>query len=144
MFEPTSKLQIVERRFDDVTILDLNGEITLDDGDLVFRRKIHELLAEDRIKILLNLSGVTKIDSAGIGMLVAKLKTTREKQGDVKLVNLTSRSSRVFGMMKILQRLVITQIGCLTILMNKKELRVLSPRATDSVQFLSPVAPQKS
>jgi anti-anti-sigma factor len=102
VFEPTSKLHIVERRIGDVTILDLDGEITLDDGDLAFRRKVHALLDEGRIKILLNLAGVTKIDSAGIGMLAAKLKTTREKHGDVKLVNLTTRSSRVFGMMKIL------------------------------------------
>lgn len=102
MLEPPSKLQIAERRAADVTVLDLTGEITLDDGDLVFRRKIHGLLEEGRNKILLNLGGVTKIDSAGIGMLVAKLKTTREKHGDVKLVNLTSRSSRLFGMMKIL------------------------------------------
>jgi len=97
-----SKLQIGERRFDDVTILDLAGEITLDDGDLVFRRRVHELLEEGRSKVLLNLSGVTRIDSAGVGMLVAKLKTVREKQGDMKLVNLTSRSSKLFGMLKIL------------------------------------------
>lgn len=97
-----SKLQIGERRFDEVTILDLTGEITLDDGDLAFRRRVHELLDEGRIKILLNMSGVTRIDSAGVGMLAAKLKTVREKQGDMKLVNLTARSSQLFGMLKIL------------------------------------------
>jgi anti-sigma B factor antagonist len=102
VLEPPSKLKIIERRVDDVTILELVGEMTLDDGDLVFRRKVHELLDEGRIKILLELGGVTKIDSAGVGMLVAKLKTTREHHGDMKLLHLTSRSSRVFGMMRIL------------------------------------------
>ena len=102
MLEPPSKLQIVERRVDDVTVLELAGEITLDDGDLVFRRKVHELLDEGRIKILLDFGGVTKIDSAGVGMLVAKLKTTHEHHGDMKLLHLTSHSSRVFGMMRIL------------------------------------------
>lgn len=102
MVEPTSKLQIVEREAGDVTILDLAGEITLDDGDLVYRKKIHELLDQNRLKILLNLSGVARIDSAGVGMLAAKLKTARERHGDVKLVSLTSRSSHLFGMMKIL------------------------------------------
>jgi anti-sigma B factor antagonist len=100
--EPTSKLKIAEREAGDVTILDLTGEITLDDGDLVYRKKVHELLDQNRRKILLNLSGVTRIDSAGVGMLAAKLKTVREKHGDVKLVSLTSRSSKLFGMMKIL------------------------------------------
>lgn len=102
VFEPTSKLKIVEREAGDVTILDLTGEITLDDGDLAYRRKVHDLLDKNRLKILLNLSGVTRIDSAGVGMLAAKLKTVREKHGDVKLVSLTARSSRLFGMMKIL------------------------------------------
>ena len=46
MLDPPSKLQIIERRVGDVTILELVGEITLDDGDLVFRRKVHELLDE--------------------------------------------------------------------------------------------------
>ena len=102
MLDPPSKLQISERRVDDVTVLELVGEMTLDDGDLVFRRKIHGLLEEGRLKILLDLGGVTKIDSAGVGMLVAKLNTAHEKHGDIKLLHLTSRSSRVFGMMKIL------------------------------------------
>ena len=102
MLDPFSKLKIIERRVDDVTILELVGEMTLDDGDLVFRKKVHDLLDEGRIKILLELGGVTKIDSAGVGMLVAKFKMTREKHGDMKLLHLTSRSSRVFGMMRIL------------------------------------------
>ncbi len=102
MLEPPSKLQLIERRVGDVTILELVGEVTLDDGDLVFRRRVHELLEEGRNKILLDLGGVTKIDSAGVGMLVAKLKTAREHHGEMKLLHLTSRSSRVFGMMRIL------------------------------------------
>ena len=102
MFEPTSKLKIVERRVDDIVILDLTGEITLDDGDLVFRRKIHELLDGGCRKILLNLAGLTKIDSAGVGMLTAKLKLARERNCVMKLANLTAPMSRLLGMMKIL------------------------------------------
>ena len=93
MPEPASKLTIAEREAGDVTILDLTGEITLDDGDLAYRKKVHELLDQNRLKILLNLSGVTRIDSAGVGMLAAKLKTVREKHGDVKLVSLTARGN---------------------------------------------------
>jgi len=35
-------------------------------------------------------------------MLAAKLKTVREQHGDLKLLRLTTRSSRILGMMKIL------------------------------------------
>ena len=102
MAEPVSKLQIAERRVNDITVLDLTGEITLDDGDLALRRKVHELAGEGRVKILLDLAAVTFVDSAGVGMLVAKLKTVREKHGDIKLLNLTRRSYQLLGMMKIL------------------------------------------
>ena len=102
MTAPVSKLSIAERHVGDVTVLALTGEITLDDGDLLYRRKGHELLEHGRVKILLDLSAVTRVDSAGVGMLVAKLKTVREKHGDVRLLNLTARSYHLLGMMKIL------------------------------------------
>jgi len=99
---PASTLTITERQIGDVTVLALSGQITLDDGDLLFRREVHRLLEQRRVKILLDLAGVTHIDSAGVGMLVAKLKTVRERHGDIRLLNMTARSSRLLGMMKIL------------------------------------------
>jgi anti-sigma B factor antagonist len=97
-----SKLTIDETRIDDVTVLALSGEMLLDDGDLVFRKRIHELLDEGRRQIVVNLIGVTYIDSSGVGMIAGKLKTVRERGGDMKLANFSSRSQRVFGMMKLL------------------------------------------
>ena len=102
MTTPVSKLSIVQREVGDVTILALAGEISLDDGDLLFRRAVHDLIDRGRVKLIVDLSGVTRVDSAGVGMLVAKLKTVREHHGDVRLLSLTTRSFRVLGMMKIL------------------------------------------
>ena len=86
----------------EVTVLTLAGQITLDDGDLAFRRCIHDLIDRGRTKLVVNLGDVTYIDSAGVGMLAAKLKTVREKGGDLRLARLTSRSQRLFGMMKLI------------------------------------------
>jgi len=97
-----SKLAIQERRDGDVTVLMLAGEIVLDDGDLAFRKKIHDLLDEGRSQIVLDLGGVTFIDSSGVGMIAGKLKTIRERGGDMKLVHLTSRSQKLLGLMKLL------------------------------------------
>jgi anti-sigma B factor antagonist len=98
----TSKLTIDEREAGDVTTVVLTGEITLDDGDLAMRKCIHDLVDRGRIKVLLDLGGVTYIDSAGIGMVAAKLKTLRDLGGDMKLVNLNTRGQRLFGMTKLL------------------------------------------
>ena len=96
-----SKLLIEEREFGDVTVLTLRGQILLDDGDLVFRRKIHELLDSGHVKIVVNLSEVDYIDSAGVGMIVGKLKTVRERKGDMKLLQLNTRGQRIFGITKL-------------------------------------------
>jgi len=97
-----SKLDIQERDDGDVTVLTLTGEITLDDGDLAFRRRVHELIDRGRAKLVVDLAGVTFIDSAGVGMLAAKLKTVREKGGDLRLSRISSRGQRLLGIMKIL------------------------------------------
>ena len=97
-----SALAIEERRIDDVTVLALSGRMLLDDGDLAFRKKIHELADAGRTKIVLDLGGVTYIDSSGVGMIAGKLKTVRERGGDLKIAHFSRRSLRVLGMMKLL------------------------------------------
>jgi anti-sigma B factor antagonist len=97
-----SKLTIAEHDADDVTVLTLTGQMLLDDGDLAFRKRIHELIDGGRCKIVLEMAGVTYIDSAGIGMIAGKLKTLRESGGDMKLATLSTRGQRVFGMAKLL------------------------------------------
>ena len=101
MAPETSRLQIVERRVDDVTILHLTGEITLDDGDLAFGRAIDQLMETTRTRILVDLSEVTRIDSSGIGMMAAKVKAVRGKGGDVRLMRLSRRTQHLVGLLKL-------------------------------------------
>jgi anti-sigma B factor antagonist len=96
-----SKLRIDERRVDDVTVLRLTGEMLLDDGDLVFRRHIHDLVDQGRVKILVDLAGVTYIDSSGVGMMAAKLKTVRDAGGDLRLLRLNARGQRLLSVVKL-------------------------------------------
>lgn len=97
-----SNLEIVERQAGEVAVLTLTGQMILDDGDLQFGRRIGDLLGRGIVKIVVDLGGVTFIDSSGVGMLAGKLKHVRERGGDMRLACLTSRSQRVFGMMKLM------------------------------------------
>ena len=97
-----SKLTIDEREAGDVTVLALAGQMLMDDGDLVFRKRIHDLIDRGRPKVVVDLGGVTYIDSSGVGMLAAKLKTLKDSGGDMRLVNLTRRAESLFGMLKLL------------------------------------------
>lgn len=97
-----SRLNIDQRQTGDVAILTLAGQMLLDDGDLAFGRCVNELMANGVVKIVLDLGGVTYIDSSGIGMLAGKLKHVRERGGDIRLLHLNSRSQRLLGMMKLM------------------------------------------
>ena len=97
-----SRLTIDERPAGDVTILVLTGQMLLDDGDLAFRKRIHDLVERGSTKVVVDLGGVSYIDSSGVGMLVAKLKTLKDKGGNMKLLNLTRRAESLFGMLKLL------------------------------------------
>ena len=97
-----SKLTIEERHTGDVTVLVLTGQMLLDDGDLAFGKRISDLIDRGCAKIVLDLGGVTYIDSSGVGMIVFQLNRLKQKGGDMKLLHLNPRAESLFGMLKLL------------------------------------------
>jgi anti-sigma B factor antagonist len=95
-------MTLTERRVGDVTILDLKGRLVFEDGDDVLRRAINGLVEQGRTKILLNLGGVTYMDSCGVGVLVQKYVSVRRKGGDVRLLHMTQRGRHLMGITKLL------------------------------------------
>ena len=90
------------RRLDDVVILDLSGRITIGEGTLVLRSEIQKLLDGGDTKFLLNLADVDYIDSSGLGELVTSFTTVRNKDGQLKLLNLTRRVRDLLQITKLL------------------------------------------
>ena len=84
-------LYINERRVGNVTILDLKGRVRMGGGAVELHKAIRCLLDEGKTQILLNLSGVTHIDSSGLGELVASHISVGNKGGEIKLSHLTER-----------------------------------------------------
>lgn len=74
------------RKQADIVILDLKGKLTAGLGDQILRESIDEFLAEGWKRILINLSEVSFIDSAGVGELVAGLRTSRRFGAELKLL----------------------------------------------------------
>jgi len=75
------------RQVGQVAVVDIEGKITIGEGDMVLRDRVVELLDKGSHAIVLNLERVTYMDSAGIGELVACYKRAKEKGGTVKLLN---------------------------------------------------------
>jgi anti-sigma B factor antagonist len=85
-----------------VVIVDLKGKLTAGLGDQILRESIDELLAEGKKKILLNLSEVSFVDSAGVGELVAGLRTAKRFGAALKLLNATERVQGTLYMTRLL------------------------------------------
>ncbi len=92
------------RQTGDVTILDLNGRLSLGEAvafgpgsGVVLGDTIRELTRKGQRKILLNLAEVTYVDSSGVGQLVGALTTARNQGGDLKLLK---PSSQVLDLLK--------------------------------------------
>jgi anti-anti-sigma factor len=84
-------MHVEVRKAKDVVIVDLQGKLLAGVGDEILRNVVNELLAEGWKKILLNLSEVTSVDSAGTGELVASLKVSERFGAKLKLLNLHER-----------------------------------------------------
>jgi len=76
------------RRHGDVTVLSFHDDITIGRGDVILRDRVAELLEQGRVRIVLDLEGVSRMDSAGVGELVACYKRAKEEGGGLKLLNL--------------------------------------------------------
>lgn len=94
-------MRITERSVEDVTILELEGRLVLAEGELVLRDHVNRLVQQGRIRIILDMKKVTRLDSAGLGMLVSKFVTTHSCGGRLKLLNLTDRGDTLVGATKL-------------------------------------------
>ena len=97
-----AELNIRERQAGDVTVLDLEGKITIGEGSVSLRNAIRRLIQEGKKKILLNLSGVSYVDSSGIGELVSSFTTINREGGQLKLLNLTQKIQDLLAITKLL------------------------------------------
>jgi anti-sigma B factor antagonist len=97
-----AELNISERQAGDVTILDMDGKVTIGEGSVALRTTIRRLLGEGKKKILLNLGRVGYVDSSGIGELVSSFTAVNKEEGSLKLLNLTQKIQDLLAITKLL------------------------------------------
>jgi len=95
-------LYINQRRAGNVIVLDLKGRVRIGGTSLALHRAIRCLADEGKTQILLNLAGVTHIDSTGLGELISSHITLRDKGGEIKLAHLTERLRELLVITKLL------------------------------------------
>jgi anti-sigma B factor antagonist len=84
-----------------VIVMDLSGWITLGDGSVLLRDQIREQLEKGNKQILLNVGGVSYMDSSGLGELISVYTSAKNRGGEVKLLNLTRRVRDLMEIVKL-------------------------------------------
>ena len=88
-------MQIELRSHDNVSIVEVRGKVTIDDGTSELHRKIRELVAEGHRNVVIHLGDVHYVDSTGVGALVASFTTVTNAGGQLRVCNLDDRVSQL-------------------------------------------------
>ncbi|HEY4640417.1 MAG TPA: STAS domain-containing protein [Thermoanaerobaculia bacterium] len=92
-------MKATTRDVNDIAIIKVDGKITIGAGDQQLRDVIAGASSK---KILLDLSGVTTIDSSGIGELVGSYTTVTNKGGKLKLLHLPAKLNELLHVTQLI------------------------------------------
>jgi len=87
----SGRMQTTARHIGDISVLDVQGRITVGEGNIMLREVVTNLLEKGNKRILLNLRKVGYIDSAGLGELVRTHISLQRQGGKLKMVNLDQK-----------------------------------------------------
>jgi anti-sigma B factor antagonist len=94
-------MQVTERVVGDVTILDLSGKLTINEGAQLLKDKSESLAFQGRNQVIVNLGQVPYIDSGGLGQLVACFTTISRMGGRLTLLNLNKKNHDLLSITKL-------------------------------------------
>jgi anti-sigma B factor antagonist len=95
-------MKATSRTVDNVEIISLQGKITIGAGDTQLREVISNAINAGKTNVLLDLSGVTTIDSSGIGELVGSYTTVTNRGGKLKLLHLPAKLNELLHVTQLI------------------------------------------
>ena len=96
-------MELEQRIVGDVAIVTVTGDITLNrEGNVLLKDKLQSLLHQGYKNLLLDLSGVSYVDSAGLGEMIHGYVSTKNRGGSLRLLHLTKRIRDLLVVTKLL------------------------------------------
>jgi anti-sigma B factor antagonist len=89
------------RHVDGITILDVSGRITLGEGGVTLRDAVQNALNTGTRKLILDLGGVSYMDSSGVGELTGAYTSAKNKDCKLKLLRLTRKIDDLMQITKL-------------------------------------------
>lgn len=92
---------VKERESGPVTVLELDGRLTVGGGSEALDQKLQALIAAGRLKLLLDCRKVSALDSQGISALVRGLISAGKRGGKLKLLKVSPRVRQVLSITRL-------------------------------------------
>ncbi|HTQ58968.1 MAG TPA: STAS domain-containing protein [Candidatus Solibacter sp.] len=87
---------------DGVSVVGLNGRIVLGEESYALREAVKDLMTAGKKRVVLNMSNVTYIDSAGLGILVAAYVSAKTQGASIRLCALGHKFREVLQITRLL------------------------------------------
>ncbi len=93
-------MNIIERTLNDVTVLDLEGNLALE-GNKQFRKHVAGAIDAGVRNLIVNMARVPYMDSSGLGELISCYTTLQRLSGRIKLLHLSDRLQHLLVITKL-------------------------------------------
>ena len=94
------ELGLVVREQDGWSVLEVSGEIDIATAPSL-RERLHGLLTDEKIRLIVDLDDVGFLDSTALGVLVGALKRARMDGGEVRIASTQPRVRKVFEITRL-------------------------------------------
>jgi anti-sigma B factor antagonist len=94
-------IKVNRRERDGVVIVHLTGRLMGGPDAEQFQKLIREGVDAGRLRIVVDLAGVSWINSSGLGTLIAAYTTLKERGGTLKLLNVSRRIEQILQVTKL-------------------------------------------
>jgi len=95
-------LQIAIRKLDQITIVDVSGDIDLSTSPDLRKVLLHEMRELKVPRVVINLTSVRYVDSSGVASLLEGLKASRDMKSRFIMYGLNTKVTQVLQLSKLL------------------------------------------
>ena len=95
-------MKIAQKQNNDITIFNIDGDIDINSSPEM-REAFEGIASAKTMKIVVNLSNVSYVDSSGLATLVEMLKKTRSYDAKLRLASLAPKVKSLFEITKLEQ-----------------------------------------
>lgn len=84
-----------------VALLEMRGRILMGPDCKLIDKEIDELIAANETRVIFDVSGVSQIDSAGVGQIVKLFARLKKSGGELRLAGVTGMLDGVFKITQV-------------------------------------------